>query len=49
MPIVKINHSDQRITPIESVDGQRIELNDLVSTIPIHAQQKDGSTAWIIF
>ena len=40
MPIVKINHSDQRINSIESVDGQRIELNDLVSTIPIHALAK---------
>ena len=40
MPIVKINHSNQRINSIESVDGQRIELNDLVSTIPIHALAK---------
>ena len=40
MPIVKINHSDKRINSIESVDGQRIELNDLVSTIPIHALAK---------
>jgi protoporphyrinogen oxidase len=40
MPIVKINHSDKRINSIESIDGHRIELNDLVSTIPIHTLAK---------
>ena len=40
MPIVKINHSHKRIESIESVDGQRIELSDLVSTMPIHVLAK---------
>ena len=40
MPIVKINHNHKTIESIESLDGQRIELNDLVSTMPIHVLAK---------
>ena len=40
MPIVKINHNHKRIKSIESRDGNRFTLDELVSTMPIHALAK---------